>query len=63
MSRAAHEQGLGLGGGVDVLQARYLGDQKLLRGWMPEGASAEGAWTLAVPSSDHRAVVADVAFP
>jgi endonuclease/exonuclease/phosphatase (EEP) superfamily protein YafD len=31
--------------------------------WMPEGASAEGAWALAVPGSDHRAVVADVALP
>jgi endonuclease/exonuclease/phosphatase (EEP) superfamily protein YafD len=30
--------------------------------WMPMKARADAAWTIPVPGSDHRAVLADVSF-
>lgn len=31
--------------------------------WLPTEASSNAAWTLLVPGSDHRAVLADISFP
>jgi endonuclease/exonuclease/phosphatase (EEP) superfamily protein YafD len=31
--------------------------------WMPMEATSDAAWTLRVPGSDHRAVLADISFP
>lgn len=31
--------------------------------WMPMEATSNAAWTLRVPGSDHRSVLADISFP